>query len=579
MRTPNRQPSGFTLLIALSVIVCALIMTVVGSTLTLSQATSQNLDRRIVTAKAQAIALGAMAAAFDGWRTVARNNEALLPTTSDLAALPTPTMADFGAERGYTLENVTVSALTPQLTKLVGVATPVASVGPTQTSYYYLAEATVTALTKGAPVTLHAHQSLERRAAAPWQYLLFYDGALELHPDSDLTLNGAVHSNDTIYTGLGGGKVAFQAAVTSVGSLKVGAAPADSMHLGAPITPAFPFGQPPTVGPTQRVLDLSPVANLGNVSGNNNGLHELIEPPTAGVGDPYANVRFYNQAAVRLTTSGTNQALLSFKTNTGTPLTSGPLYEALLAAITTGPTKQVSLTSITDHRVGGVVHLIVVDVSQFTAACSGVLYLDDLTANWTGASPVRLAFKLINAENLPAQGLTIVSRLPIYVQGDVNTGSHGHGQVPSNHSDPTNPTVVGYTRAPMLIAADSITLLSNSWSDSNSSLALSSRTASNTTYNFALCTGNVPTTAANYSGGAEHLVRLLENWQGQTLTYYGAMACLYPSQAAAQPFGANANVFNPPNNQLWVLDPLLSTNPPPGTVWFTSYLRSQVWFD
>src|SRR5262249_38709436 len=141
----------------------------------------------------------------------------------------------------------------------------------------------------------------------------------------------------------------------------------------------------------------------------------------------------------------------------------------------------------------------------------------------------------VNPDN-SLTGLTIVSPNPVYIQGDYNTGrdfTDGNPSPPSNNStsDPTIPQVTGYNtgsgspsatgvRAPCSVLADAVTILSNNWSDSNST---GKPDATNTTVNTAIVAGIVPTAPVggdgSYSGGAENFPRFLENWSDNTFTY------------------------------------------------------------
>src|SRR5206468_4817822 len=87
----------------------------------------------------------------------------------------------------------------------------------------------------------------------------------------------------------------------------------------------------------------------------------------------------------------------------------------------------------------------------------------------------------------------------------------------SNSGDPTQPTVPGYSRQPAAIIGDAVTILSNSWSDALSGTV---PTATNTTVNAGIISGIVPSGSGYYSGGVENFPRFLENWSGNTLTYY-----------------------------------------------------------
>jgi hypothetical protein len=128
--------------------------------------------------------------------------------------------------------------------------------------------------------------------------------------------------------------------------------------------------------------------------------------------------------------------------------------------------------------------------------------------------------------NLP-DGLTIASNLPVYVHGDVNTTS-----------DPARTSAdaaVAATWVPVLIAGDTITLLSNSFEDSAVARPAGDpastywKTATATEINAAFLT-SIPYVANNATRGADlkAAFRLLEQWQtAGDLNINGAVAVGY----------------------------------------------------
>src|SRR5206468_6828270 len=172
---------------------------------------------------------------------------------------------------------------------------------------------------------------------------------------------------------------------------------------------------------------------------------------------------------------------------------------------------------------------------------SDTIYITDTSANWSGGN--RVAVRLKNCGRMTIN--TIITDLPVYIQGDFNTGtitpstrqstndldcqtasSPAYNEPPINfNSVPgTNfndldcpndngwssasgrPPIPNYPRKTCVIVSDAITVLSNNWDDSKSSFSLSSRDASNTTINCSLVSGIVPTSGGNYSGGAENFI-------------------------------------------------------------------------
>ena len=329
-------------------------------------------------------------------------------------------------------------------------------------------------------------------------------------------------------------------------------------------------------------MDSTSIFNTADANPNNDSYRELLEQATAGYTDPMAGQRYYDQAAIRILIDGSNNVTIK-KLNGATVTSSSPngssdkkLYNAITGALTTNQ-------SIQDNREGASVRLTTLDIGAIVTSLSNngnssinsalwnnIIYITDTS----GSSTTHRGIRLINGEVLPNNGLTVASANPIYIQGDFNTGS---GTVPSNatsNNDPTTPQSSGYTRQPSSVVADAVTILSNSWLDSNAGTV---PTASNTTINTAMIAGIVPTAAVGgdgaYSGGAENFPRFLENWNTKMLTYYGSMIELYKSAQSVGEWGKD-NVYSPPNRQ-WFFDTNFRTNPPPGSIMIYSYIKGK----
>jgi hypothetical protein len=181
---------------------------------------------------------------------------------------------------------------------------------------------------------------------------------------------------------------------------------------------------------------------------------------------------------------------------------------------------------------------------------NNIIYIDDVSSStYTDPKGIRLA----NGSTLPTDGLTVASQNPVYIQGDYNTTSAS-------------------TRGSAAVFADAVTILSNNWSDSQSSAALSSRTASNTTVNTAIVAGFLPSGWTNpatggqygYSGGMNNFPRFLENWSGKTFTYTGSMIELFTSQIGTGEWDTGS-IYVPPT-RVWNFDSNFVDNPPPGSL-------------
>ena len=149
---------------------------------------------------------------------------------------------------------------------------------------------------------------------------------------------------------------------------------------------------------------------------------------------------------------------------------------------------------------------------------------------------------LVNGRQLPANGLTVATGRPLYVLGDYN------------QSNPANlGTTNTSTTQPASLAADAITILSDAWTDANSSSPVGSRNAAVTTVNAAFLTGVVDTTLGHYSGGMENFPRFLETWGSVVFTYNGSMIKMFPSLYATNAWNNNNNIYAPPARN-WAFD-------------------------
>jgi hypothetical protein len=221
---------------------------------------------------------------------------------------------------------------------------------------------------------------------------------------------------------------------------------------------------------------------------------------------------------------------------------------------------------------------------------NGIIYISDETSPTatpnapfgllnTPVATHRRAIRLINGYKLPVgglrgnkAGLTIASQNPVYIQGNYNVG--GSASPPSNSGTYTNPGA----RVPAAILADAVTVLSASWQDNNSALSIASRVASNTTVNCAIVAGIVPSASGDYSGGAENLLRLLEDWRTSTFCYYGSMVQLFNSVQGTGKWTGGGFTYKSPATSKWFYDPNLGSASPPGNLSLASYLQQQRWY-
>jgi hypothetical protein len=158
----------------------------------------------------------------------------------------------------------------------------------------------------------------------------------------------------------------------------------------------------------------------------------------------------------------------------------------------------------------------------------------------------RRALKLINGSlgNIVAPGLTIVSENPVYLEGDWN----------ANNADG-----FGDPHVATAIIADSVTLLSNNWSDVSSFTSpynTGGRARSNNTYyRVAIIAGkglSFPQPAGSAKdfgtdGGAHNFLRMLES--GGTVHYRGSIATFYYNRQGVGTYKCCNVVYGAPARQ------------------------------
>ena len=367
------------------------------------------------------------------------------------------------------------------------------------------------------------YQELQLTSIPIYQFAMYTSGNMEISCGQAFSIGGRVHSNQILYVEPDS-SLTFQSSVEAVVSiLDKQRDPLD--------TRSAPAG---SVTYTHPELKSSPVAALTLPIGTNNtptAIREIIEPPPAGEdpASPLGKLRYYNNSDILLVVSNTGIYASSRYLTTNLPSTelsnfvstassfsearevtsSGTPKTALPIDINIGNFKTWSQTNRNLRLVGG------------GNTIPNSMYVADnrtLTASQLGV------VRVLNAAQLPTNGLTVATGRPLYVQGNFNT-----------------------TNLPASLVGDAITVLSGSWSDANSALAVGSRNASSTTVNAAFLTGSVTTTSGHYSGGMESFPRFLETWgSANVFTYNGSMINMFPSLYATNYWNNNGNIYGPP---------------------------------
>jgi len=283
---------------------------------------------------------------------------------------------------------------------------------------------------------------------------------------------------------------------------------------------------------------------------------------------------------------------------------------------TSGKTAPVTLY---DQRVGSNVNVVNVNVAALNNFINdNILYSSDAAGNYVPATSTNTGtfngqlyiydastsanantVRLVNGNTLPSiqtipnaidptlnpsgtlnvtPGLTLVSQNPVYIQGDYNagfnappskagtisattggSGTSSTGYLAASGAGSTTP----YVSQSAAVIGDSIMLLSNAWSDTNSP-SYSKRNATNTTINTALLGGYMPSVSGYFSGGAVNYPRFLENWSSKYLTYWGSMVELFPSKIFTQRWQVPGTYYSPPT-RYYNYNTNFDTTPPPGT--------------
>jgi hypothetical protein len=370
-----------------------------------------------------------------------------------------------------------------------------------------------------------------------FQYMIFYDDDLEILPGAGMTLRGRVHTNGDVYLGTDATLTVdadyFQATGEILRRRKSDGTPTGGTVLlkeyqGTDLLPLAPNADSSAPGWEQNALNTWG----GSVKTGDHGVREIATPSlqTLQPGGFYAQ-----QAGLRIVNTTAYNSL-------GLPV--------LLPAGT------ISQKTLYDARERKTVTVTDIDIGRLNT--SGAFPMNGLIyAHRTDATPSQPnGIRLKNGAQLLAP-LTVVSENPVYIQGNYNTVAKKGASV----------------------ITDAVNLLSNAWNDTKRAGTLPN--ASDTTWNFAMVTGNVrtPDGGGNYSGGFENLPRFHENWTGRTATILGAFVNMYESSFGRTPWRYGGDVYTAPTRN-WAHDPdfLDASKLPPFTP-NAVYVRRVLWDD
>jgi len=616
-----RTDAGSTLIV---VIVAMLVVSaLVAVTLNVTTFNARAAKHSVIRNQEIAYADGILESLFDQWRyafttTTSTNDRANGLSNAELqATLSVPTSAQLPPPPNISLVSWSVQAADPLFNPLTASsATPIPENGTKSTMMKrlnYLATVTVTSSAPGNSQNVTVQRNFVRAGRNFFANFMFSAQPItEFHPGAPMYVNGTCYLGGDLYTATD--NLHFLQDVTFTGSQYLSYRPNDPHATTPTITnnglgDNWSLANPPHVGQSQKLFDVpfstldpnftdDPISNDVDSDGNpnNNGYHEIIEEankafPDVLQEDPTLSERLVTTADYRIYVNSTNTVSI-YKGTSTTPLaTTTPEYVAINAALTTN-------TALYDPRQGDNVRTVSLDVGAVATAYSAGTITDNNNGNdgltfyvadtsygtsvstklggSTVTSSKNRAVKLTNGGKIPynpsnGTGFSVISPNPVYIQGDYNTGATGTTKPATDtnatYTPPTvnpSPVVSGYTKAPAAVIGDAINILSNSWSDANSTSSGSNGngpTASSTTVNCAILGGTVPTTSGSYSGGMENYGRFLEDWSGKNFTIYGALAPLYNSEQAT---GTWSSARYSPPNRCWYYDSSLQDANPPG---------------
>jgi hypothetical protein len=600
-----RRPSGSTLLVTLGVIL--IILTFLSISVLLTSDFGRFAFRQQGDADVMAAADAGLEYAYAQWKATTSSSflglagtapvSSSFPSSATMAANMNSSTLPFAAE-GISFTALSISLSDPNGIPNTSSSTPIGTTtsnvpgypGWSGTTYNYVATVTVSnpthyGFSSADTAHLTAHRYFQLTLVPLFQAAIFYENKLEIHPGADMTVSGLIHTNGNLWA-RGFSNLQFKSTVSYVGTYNeigdstiskgwdgynYGWIPGIGSFASVPLV-TWADGQTTGNSATRasQLTQVSPIDPFGGANTSNNGLYNLITVPAA---NNTSSQIAYNNASLIITVNSSlptsNASRIVITDGSGNPLNAVDTA-AVKAAINNGTT-----TTIYDMREAQNVVVTNLDMTKLAAATvasgtatplqssfNGTVYIQDVSP----ATATESAIRLINGRSL-GQPVSVATNNGLYIQGDYNTGGTSASSVPSNVSNPngtTSPQAPGYTRYASSVMADAVTILSNNWSDSNASASLSSRTATPTTVNTAILSGDVPSNSSTgqASGGAHNFPRFLENWNNVNFTYWGSLVEAFNSEEFTGPW-QTGNVYYWPNRE-WNFDTNFLAKQPPG---------------
>ncbi|HLV24908.1 MAG TPA: hypothetical protein VKZ41_01245 [Gemmatimonadales bacterium] len=422
-----------------------------------------------------------------------------------------------------------------------------------------------------------------------FQFGVFYQDDLEIHPGANMFFEGWVHTNGNLY--LSSNTLYFQSLITTPGKLfhrrKNNTEKLNGVYIndasGSEVALTFDSesaSDPATFRANSlRDFDSRLMTDAHSVSDLRLPLPTGV-PPIAMIQPRYGSddadtrdVKFAWKADWYI------QVDVSQIDNICPALTSGAYQWVRKGSLGTPNASQCTgifsgkKSAFYDRREQRWVDVLNLDVGalrSWIAASSG-RDVEILYVTFVNSGSRYSALRVRNGSRLPGP-ITIASDRPLYVQDDFNT--------------------IGWQPASLL--GDAITFLSPSWDDSKQGTS-ALRTASAMDVYAAVAAGhsatpcdwktgicgptptNPPNEAnGNYGGGLENFPRFLESWSGRKFLYRGSLVSLFQSQYAAQRrWRTTGEYYNAPIRD-WEFDLRFQDprNLPPGTPTVGSVLQT-----
>lgn len=401
-------------------------------------------------------------------------------------------------------------------------------------------------------VNITVNQAIVLRLVYAFQHAVFYCDDLEILPGPNMNFSGRIHSNKDMYLDSNATLTLNSEYVHSAGNIynrrkDSSEQPPGDVRIKKAGTGAY-FDMSGLDSEDSNWLTESQNRWNGTVQSSVHGVTKLAAPI---VGSIQPDGYYANNADIKIENGVIRQGsqLLVEGTNipSGTISTDADFYNNREA-------KLIRMTNIDLKKLAGYASGDAEGSPSYPnhLPSNGLIYA---TRN-DAASTEEPGIRLVNgAQIYRAGGLSVVSNDPVYIQGDYNTVS----------------------KKPAAVVCDSVNLLSNNWNDSHSGGALSTRTASSTTYNTAFIAGVDNTTPGYYNGGLENYPRLHEGWSGKTLSIKGSFVELWNAQIATGAWQYGGTQYTAPIRN-WNYDTDFTVNNmPPFTPWAVEAQRSAWW--